>query len=704
MKTGLMRVNARLEARGGSTLIDALQHHALHNPDGEAYLFLEDGEHEGRRLTYSGLEQRTRALGRWLSQQVPIGARVLLLLPSGLEFIEAFLGCLYAGMVAVPAYPPEPGRVSRTLPRLRSILQDAHPSVVLTTHEFLAAMEHVQVPELRGVSCLAMDTLDLEAAGDWKPPALDGEGLAFLQYTSGSTATPKGVRVSHANLLHTLADSDVGLDHTPQSVMVTWLPAFHDLGLIYGLLLPLWVGFRCVMLPPASFLQRPLRWLEALSRYRGTHSAAPNFAYGLCVDKSSLEQRRRLDLSSWRVTLNAAEPIRRATEQRFTEAFAPRGFRPETFCHAYGLAEFTVKVSSQPAWQRPSFRCVDEGELKTHRIREVEEGHPGARWIASCGSPALNTRIEIVHPETRERCSPGEVGEVWVTGSSLAGGYWERSEESAATFRATLARTGEGPFLRTGDLGFLKEGELFITGRQKDLLVIRGRNHYPQDFEQTAEDSDPALRSGCSAAFAVEDDGEEHLVLVAEVTPSMPRPGQLEEVMGSIHRAVAARHEVHVHTVVLIEARTLPKTSSGKIQRRACRSAFLGGGLREVARRVFFRSPRSGATSGCEVQPPGAPRDEKTIATWIAARLSRQMEIPLHEVDTHRALLDYGMDSEQVLELTADLGTWLGRKVPANAFYVHPTIHALAVHLERSGDGSTAADSMDNITNEESRT
>jgi len=684
MKTGSMRVNAPLEARGFCTLIDALQHQALHNPNGEAYLFLEDGEHEGRRLTFSRLERRTRALGQYLSQQLPIGSRVLLLLPSGLEFIEAFLGCLYAGMVAVPAYPPEPGRVNRTLPRLRSILQDARSSVVLTTRELLAAMEHAQVPELRSVHWLALDGLDLEAAGDWTPPALDKEGLAFLQYTSGSTATPKGVRVSHANLISTLADSDVGLEHTPQSVMVTWLPAFHDLGLIYGLLLPLWVGFRCVMLPPASFLQRPLRWLEALSRYRGTHSAAPNFAYGLCVDKSTPEQRRRLDLSSWRVTLNAAEPIRRATEQQFMEAFAPCGFRPETFCHAYGLAEFTVKVSSQAAWKRPSFCRVDDGELKAHRIREVEEGHPGARWIASCGSPALDTRIEIVHPETRERCRPGEVGEIWVTGSSLAGGYWEQPEESAATFRATLASTGEGPFLRTGDLGFLKEGELFVTGRQKDLLVVRGRNHYPQDLEQTAEECHPMLRSGCSAAFAVEDDGEEHLVLVAEVKSSMPRPGALEEVLEAIHRAVAARHEVHVHTVVLIEGRTLPKTSSGKIQRRACRSAFLAGELREAARRVFARRPWSGTESGGGSQLPEAPRDEKSIANWICARLSRWMDIPLHEVDTQRALLDYGMDSEQALELTADLGSWLGRKVPANAVYAHPTIHALAVHLSRA--------------------
>ncbi|HEX5752088.1 MAG TPA: AMP-binding protein [Archangium sp.] len=662
-------------------MIDALRHQALRNPDGEAYLFLEDGEHEGQRLTFSSLERRARALGQYLSQQVPIGSRVLLLLPSGLEFIEAFLGCLYAGMVAVPAYPPEPARVNRMLPRLRAIIQDAHSSLVLTTRELLAAMEHVQVPELRSVHWLALDELDLEVAGDWTPPALDKKGLAFLQYTSGSTATPKGVRVSHANLSSTLADSDVGLDHTPQSVMVTWLPAFHDLGLIYGLLLPLWVGFRCVMLPPASFLQRPLRWLEALSRYRGTHSAAPNFAYGLCVEKSTPEQRRRLDLSSWRVTLNAAEPIRRATEQRFMEAFAPCGFRPETFCHAYGLAEFTVKVSSQAACRLPSFCCVDDGELKAHRIREVEEGHPGARWIASCGSPALDTRIEIVHPETRERCRPGEVGEIWVTGSSLAGGYWQQPEESAATFGATLASTGEGPFLRTGDLGFLKEGELFVTGRQKDLLVVRGRNHYPQDLEQTAEECHPMLRSGCSAAFAVEEDGEEHLVLVAEVKSPMPQPGELEEVLEAIHRAVAAQHEVHVHTVVLIDARTLPKTSSGKIQRRACRSVFLDGGLREAARRVFARRPWSESGSGGRAQFPEATRDESAIASWIAARLSQWMDIPLHEVDTQRALLDYGMDSEQALELTADLGSWLGRKVPATAVYVHPTIHALAVHL-----------------------
>jgi acyl-CoA synthetase (AMP-forming)/AMP-acid ligase II/acyl carrier protein len=667
----------RSGARGVSSLADVLQIHAARIPEKQAFLFLEEGEHEGQCLTFAGLDRRARAIGSHLSRQLEAGARVLLLYPSGLEFLETFLGCLYAGMVAVPAYPPEPGRVARTLPRLQAVLQDARPAAVLTTPELLAAMEQflAQAEPLRLARW--MTARDLESDTAWTPPALSGDALAFLQYTSGSTAIPKGVMVSHRNLLHTLADSDMGLGHGPDSRMVTWLPAFHDLGLIYGLLLPLWGGFSCVMMPPASFLQHPLRWLRAISRYRGTHAPAPNFAYGLCVEKISREERQQLDLRSWAVALNAAEPIRRSTLQRFTETFAPCGFRAEAFSPAYGLAEFTVKVTSQHQEAPPSFLCVDGAALEAHHVREVDAAHPGARWIAGCGRPALDTRLEIVHPGTRERCGPGEVGEIWVTGTSLARGYWNRPEESAATFQATLADTGEGPFLRTGDLGFLWQGELFVTGRLKDLIVIRGRNHYPQDLEQTAEASHPALRTGCSAAFAVEVDGEEQVVLVAEVQPrELPRMEQ-EAVAEAVRRAVGERHEVHVHAVVLLKARTLPKTSSGKLQRRACKDAFLREELEAIARHVFPRPTRSGPLTSA----PGSPRDGQAISTWISSRLARQLNIPVQEVDTARPLAEYGLDSEAMLELSADLGDWLGRKLPVNVVYAHPSINALASHL-----------------------
>jgi myxalamid-type polyketide synthase MxaE and MxaD len=677
---------ARPEVRKLSTLVDILRHHASQIPDKEAYLFLEEGEREGRRVSFAELEHRSRAIAMRLHRELAIGSRVLLLCPSSLEFVEAFLGCLYAGMVAVPSYPPESGRVGRLLPRLQAILQDAGPAAVLTTRELRLAMEPLldQARELRVPRWLVLE--EEVDPGDWSPPALSGQMLAFLQYTSGSTAVPKGVMVSHRNLLHTLEDMDVGFGRNPgpDGVMVTWLPAFHDLGLLLGLLLPLYGGFRCVMMSPGSFLQRPLRWLEAISRYRGTHTAAPNFAYELCVGKSTPEQRKVLDLRSLRVAVNAAEPIRRTTEQRFMEAFAPCGFRPEVLCHAYGLAEFTVKVSSQLEVEPPSFLYVDRAESEAHRIRPVDEGAPGGRWIAGCGRPALDTRIDIVHPERHTRCLPGEVGEIWVSGTSRAQGYWNRPRESAATFQATLADTGEGPFLRTGDLGFLKDGEVFVTGRMKDLIIIRGRNHYPQDLEQAAEASHPALRAGCSAAFPVDAEGEERIVLVAEVQPQLP-PSAWEEAMEAIRRAVLEQQEVHLHEVVLLEARTISKTSSGKIQRHACKADYLRGRLRSVAARTFSRADPSQVVADGGSTASVRGRDRQAIATWIAARLSRRLDLPVHQVDTRQPLTDYGMDSEEALELSADLGEWLGRKLPANIVYVHPSIDALAAHLASTG-------------------
>jgi acyl-CoA synthetase (AMP-forming)/AMP-acid ligase II/acyl carrier protein len=680
----------RPEAQSPSTLADVLRHHASQTPDKEAYLFLENGEQEGRRVSFAGLEHRSRAIATRLHRELAVGSRVLLLCPSGLEFIEAFLGCLYAGMVAVPAYPPESARVSRLLPRLQAILQDADPAAILTTRESSLTMEPLldQARELRAPRWL---TLEDEADPDeWSPPSLSGDMLAFLQYTSGSTTAPKGVMVSHRNLLHTIEDIAVGLGRSPgpDDVMVTWLPAFHDLGLLFGLLLPMCRGFRCVMMSPGSFLQRPMRWLEAISRYQGTHTAAPNFAYELCIRKSTPEQRRLLDLRSWRVAINAAEPIRHTTEQRFMEAFAPGGFRPEVLCHAYGLAEFTVKISSQLEAEPPSFLCVDRAESEAHRVRLVDEGAPGSRWIAGCGRPALDSRIEIVHPERHTRCLPGEVGEIWASGTSRAQGYWNRPQESAATFEATLADTDEGPFLRTGDLGFLKNGEVFVTGRMKDLIIVRGCNHYPQDLEEAAEASHPALRSGCSAAFSAGKEGEERIVLLAEVQSRLP-PSACEEIAEAIRRTVLEQQDVHVHEVVLLEARTISKTSSGKIQRHACKADYLGGRLRIVAARTFSKADRrQTASDGNSTSSSAQGRDKQAIISWIASHLSRRLESPQHEVDTKQSLTDYGLDSEESLEFAADLGEWLGRKLPANIAYTHPSIDALASHLAETGGSS----------------
>ncbi|AUX39888.1 beta-ketoacyl synthase [Sorangium cellulosum] len=688
--------------RGPSTVGEVLLRRASLDPHGRAYLYLIDGEREGAQLTYSALDQRARAIGARLHREVGPGGRALLLYPSGLDFIEGFLGCLYAGVIAVPAYPPEPGRVNRTLPRLKAILNDARPAAILTTHELEQAMAQPlsEARELDGVRWFATDRMESAPPEAWTPPVLSPDALAFLQYTSGSTSAPKGVMVSHGGLLHTLADMDVDFGHGPDSVMVTWLPTFHDMGLIYGLLLPLFIGFPCVLMSPSSFLGRPVRWLKALSRYGGTHTAAPNFAFTLCTKKVSEQERAQLDLSRLKVALNAAEPIRRATVERFTELFAPCGLRPEAMCAGYGLAEFTLKVTTQRRDELPTFARLDAAALESHRVVDAKEGGPVGRHVAGCGRPALDTRIEIVHPETLRRCGPNEVGEIWLAGTSCAQGYWNLPEASAATFQAFLADSGEGPFLRTGDLGFLRDGELFITGRDKDLIIIRGRNHYPQDIEQTAEGAHPALRSGCSAAFSVEVDEREYVAVVAEVYAEAPIE-DADAVAQAIRNAVIEQHEVPVHAVALLKARSIPKTSSGKIQRRACRLGFQQGELDEIARAVFAAAPPAGDRSGTT---PGAAAGEvgtrAAITRWLVARLVSRLGMAETLADLRQPFSHYGVDSADAIDLAADLGEWLGRELPANVLYAHPTIEDLINFLAGPGDselstGTTVAGGQD---------
>jgi acyl-CoA synthetase (AMP-forming)/AMP-acid ligase II len=384
--------------------------------------------------------------------------------------------------------------------------------------------------------------------------------------------------VSHGNLMCNSEYMKQMWDFTPESVMVTWLPLFHDMGLIYGALQPLYHGFPCYLMAPVSFVQKPICWLQAISRYRATHSGAPNFAYELCVRKINAEQRATLDLNSWHMTLNAAEPVRAETLHRFAETFKPCGFDLATFCCGYGLAEATLMVTGIPNGKDPSFYKVQAEALAQNQVIEARTEEK-VQTLAGCGPSGIDTKVIIVHPESLTECSPTEVGEILVSGSTVAQGYWQRTEETERTFRAYLKDTQEGPFLRTGDLGFLKDGELFITGRLKDVIITRGQNHYPQDIELTVEQSHSALRPDCGAAFIVEVKGEERLVVLQEVERTWRRKLDVEAVVRAIRKAVAQEHELQVYAIVLIETGSIPKTSSGKIQRSACRAKFMDGTL-----------------------------------------------------------------------------------------------------------------------------
>lgn len=558
-------------------VVDVLRARAADGAAADAYTFLGDGEAETARMSYAGLFTRARAIGAQLQALGLDGERALLVFPPGLEFITAFFGALAGGMIAVPT--PGPSQpLHRTVKRLAAIAQDARAAVVLTTAALAPELAALRTTETTRI--LAIDEIADGLAEAWRPYSPEPGALAFLQYTSGSTGTPKGVMVSHANLAHDLAFLQDGWQHTQQSVGISWLPIFHDMGLLDAVLQPLWNGFRSVLMPPAAFLKRPMRWLEALARYGGTYTSAPNFAFDLCVRKSTAEQRAALDLRRWSAALIAAEPIRERTMEQFARAFAPAGFRWSTFRPGYGLAEATLKVCGTPPGQQVVLCRVDAAALEQHRIVLADEGAPGARTLIGCGdvrSGAFDTTIRIVDPESLCACGPGQVGEIWVRGPGVAQGYWERPEETQRTFAAWPADSDEGPFMRTGDLGFLRDHQLFVTGRVKDLVILFGRNHYPQDLERAAEESHPALRPGCSAAFSVENDEQERLVIVSEI--DLRQPADAGVITRAVTLAVADEHEVSVRHVVLVKAGTIHKTSSGKIQRHACKAAYLAGTL-----------------------------------------------------------------------------------------------------------------------------
>lgn len=660
-----------------STAIDGvLRARALETPHRIAYTFLKDGEVEGPSLTYAALDEQARAIAAWLQAEGMAGERALLLHPPGVEFVAAFFGCLYAGVVAVPAYPP---RSNRPDPRMQEIVADAQAKVILTTSSVLSAMEAPRSetsPLLQG-RWLAADTLPVRLADQWKEPVLDGDRLAFLQYTSGSTRAPKGVMVSHRNILDNVERLDRCLVHDERSVGVTWLPHFHDMGLIYGILQPMYRGFPCYVMPPSAFLQRPRRWVEAISRFKGTHSGGPNFAFELCANRITPEQRQGLDLSSWAVAFNGAEPVRHRTLASFVAAFGPCGFRADALSPAYGMAETTlmVSVSRQGA---PVVRYrAQAAELERNRV--VAATSPDdARDLVGCGRGEGVRRLLIVDPHTLAPCPSGQVGEIWAAGASIAQGYWNRPDETERTFRAFLAGSGEGPFLRTGDLGFIVDGELFITGRLKDLIIIRGVNHYPQDIEHTVESAHAGLRVGAGAAFAVEAEGEERLVIVQEVE-RLHRHANLDEIAAAVRRAVTEEHEVEPYAVALIRPASIPKTSSGKIQRGACRAGFLAGTLSVL--REWRRAPAAPAEAPAAPAPPGTSRSEEDIAAWFVSRLSRESGLGLEEVDLGQPFASFGVDSERALLLVGDLEIWLGRRLTPILLWNYPTVEALARHL-----------------------
>lgn len=606
------------------SIADRLEAHANRHPDRPAFTFLANGEVESANISFGDLHRTALRLGALLRSQISGSGPTLLMYPPGLDFVGAFFGCIYAGVIPVISIPPRP---NQTLERLRAVAADSGAKCVLTTQRIRDGVADADRMSSNGraLPWIATDELPAEEHPQWRRSAIGMDSVAYLQYTSGSTTEPRGVITSHRNLCHNLTNIDRGWLHSEDSVMTSWLPVFHDMGLVYGVLMPVFIGFRCCMMAPAAFVQRPVRWLQAISRYGGTHSAAPDFAYELCVNQIGENDLGGLDLRSWRVALNGAEPVRWETLRRFTEKFRPCGFTPATFCPGYGLAEATLVVSEVARDENPEPTILDVHALRRGIIRTGEAETDDIQTVVGCGRPAPDAVVRIVNPITKRICPPDAVGEIWVKSASVALGYWNRPEQTKATFQAYTEDTGDGPFLRTGDLGFTKDGNLYICGRLKDVIIINGQNYYPQDIEACVEQSHPALKVRCGAVFSIEKDGRERLVVVTEVKRQALRHLDGAEIARAVRTAVFDRFMLPVAAVVLIKPATIPKTSSGKIQRQACRVGYLEQSLNVVAE---WRAESNGTDEYpgliAEASPEGAEDHRSTHSGGMDMEMPRE--------------------------------------------------------------------------------
>ncbi|ACK70306.1 Beta-ketoacyl synthase [Gloeothece citriformis PCC 7424] len=672
--------------RNFSNFVDLLNHRAETQSDKILFTFLGDGETESLSLTYQQLDQQARAIAVQLQSLNATGERALLLYQPGLEFISAFFGCLYGGVIPVPAYPP---RANRSIERLQAIVSDAEAKFALTSESLVNSIEGKLTQSLsqEAIQCVTTDNLELSLSQGWHKPKINPEQLAFLQYTSGSTGNPKGVMVSHSNLMHNAALINHYFQDTPESRGASWLPPYHDMGLIGGILQPIYVGVYVVLMPPVTFLQRPLRWLEVISRYRITTSGAPNFAYELCATQITPEQRENLDLSCWELAFSGAEPIRAHTLEQFAKAFAPCGFRPEAFYACYGMAETTLIVTGGKRSEKPFLKEFNSKGIEKNQVIPASSCDQDRVSLVSCGQVAEAQKVIIVNPETLNQCADDEIGEIWVSSESVAQGYWNRPQLTEAIFKAYTPDSPERPFLRTGDLGFLQDGELFVTGRLKDLIIIRGRNHYPQDIEMTAEKSHPALRESCGAAFSVEVGEEERLVITYEVKRSYIRKLNVEEVTSAIRKAVTQTHELQPYAIVLLKTGSIPKTSSGKIQRHACKAEFLEGSLNSVGQwSVTQLSEASSQQSKPKPrknlkQHSPSNSQQQLIQDWLVDKIAQRLSISSAEIEITEPFASYGLDSVQAVRITAELEDWLKVKLSPTLAYDYPSIESLAQYL-----------------------
>ncbi|MCE9528347.1 MAG: AMP-binding protein, partial [Planctomycetales bacterium] len=672
-----------------TSLIDCLAYWTDIQPSDVAYRST-DGEEDETVLTYSQFAAKVAAVAARLTALKMRGERALLLYPQGLDFLIGYYGCLAAGAVAVPAYPP---RRNRNMARIQAISDDAQAKVALTLHEVSERSADLldEAPRLKSLTWIPTDQISDDEAKSWKPRKIQPADLAMLQYTSGSTGTPKGVMLTHANLMHNCQIICWGFEPTRDSSGLSWLPTYHDMGLVGGALKAMFYGRPATIMSPMAFLQKPVRWLRAISKYRVSISGGPNFAYDLCTQKITDDQLEGIDLGCWKVAFNGAEPVRAETLEKFTQRFAPFGFKNTSHYACYGMAETTLIVTGSYSGRGPIIRSFDSKGLDQRVVVPVNDDAPGSRALVGCGRVLPDEQVAIVNPETHERLPADRIGEIWVNSPSVTQGYWNKPEATAAACNFRLA-SGEGPFLRTGDLGFFFEDQLYVTGRLKDLIIVRGVNRYPQDIEMTVEKASPKIQPSAVGAFAVDLQGRERLIIVAEVERA--RRDDWSDVIAAVRRDVTSEHELPPDAVILVRFGSIPKTSSGKIQRHACRDEFLNSTLQIISQ---WRSwEETSAESTPQVDMLAAP------ATSTGVELTRHQEVNqavAHEVMTHvrqvakeraknltidsNIVTDLGLDSLERLQIANTLEETFGGRFPEDVLAEMYTVREVALAIEK---------------------
>lgn len=673
-----------------SSILDTFSGHVATTPEALAYIFLDDGEKESARYTYRQVDRAARAVAAALAEHCPEGTSALLMYPGGVEFIIAFLACLYAKVIAVPVPLPGP---NKPLDKIYGIIKDAGADIILTDVKSWASLSRKTDGNMLQdiIRRLFTDEVNKEQDVDWKMKEIYPDDLAFLQYTSGSTGAPKGIKVLHRNIQENVRRIRDVFGVTPASVGVGWLPFHHDMGLIGNGLTTIFTGMQCVLMPPMSFLQSPYRWLKAISDYHACASGGPDFAYELCCNKITEREIATLDLSCWTVAFNGAEPVKVNTLRKFTERFAPAGFKQQSFFPCYGMAENTLIVSG--GYYREEDLCtVDAKILETeNRVLNCLPTDPHAREIVSAGAVLDGQKLIIVDPISFNRIEDGRTGEIWVSGPCMTGGYLNQPERSKEVFGGFLAGTGEGPFVRSGDIGFLQDNKLFISGRRKDMLIVRGRNYYPQDIEQTVEKCADVICMSGVAVFSASEEDEGQVVVVAEIERVAIRQLNAGEVFKELRQQVSLHHELELYAIILVKPFSIPRTSSGKIQRFACREKFQEQTFAAIDAWHSSNHVTFTVDSVTESQPEEQPVFSVTfIREWLKDKIAQHLKTDRADIDIFATIHTYGLNSLTAVNIANELAALLRRSVSPTIVYDYPSIHLLSVHLAEKQPTVTA--------------